>query len=54
MKTWERFAVGAGIVLVLYMVMKDGSKDDDYEYGRRKKGASTGFQEWERKRGSRS
>ena len=41
MKTIEKFVIGAGIVLVLYMVMKDdGSKDDKptYEYQRRMKG----------------
>ena len=56
MKTIEKFVIGAGIVLVLYMVMKDdGSKDDKptYEYQRRMKGVrGADFEEWEKKKGS--
>ena len=55
MKTIEKFAIGAGIILVLYFVMKDDKKDEktQYEYKRSVKGADT-FQPWERKKGSGS
>ena len=55
MKTIEKFAVGAGIILVLYFVMRDDKKDEktQYEYRRSVKGQSN-FQPWERKKGSGS
>ena len=55
MKTIEKFAIGAGIILVLYFVMKDDKKDEkqQFEYKRSVKGADS-FQPWERKKGSGS
>ena len=53
----EKIAVAAGIILVLYFVMKD-DKDKDkkgkYEYQRREKAKGGQFAPWERKGGSRS
>lgn len=54
MKTWEKAAVAAGIVLVLYMVMKEDKEKGEYEYQRRAKGQFGQYQPWERKSGSRS
>ena len=55
MKTIEKFAIGAGIILVLYMVMKDDKSDEkpEYEYQRSVKGQDS-FQPWARKKGSGS
>ena len=57
MKQMEKIAVAAGIILVLYFVMKD-DKDKDkkgkYEYQRREKAKGGQFAPWERKGGSRS
>ncbi len=52
MKTIEKFAIGAGIVLILYMVMKDDKKDEkpEYEYTRVQKGVRGAVPEpWKRK-----
>ena len=46
MKTWEKLAVGAGVIVVLYMVMKD-DKDDKYDYQRADKGKGN-FKTWQR------
>ncbi len=55
MKTIEKFAIGAGIILVLYMVMKDDKSDEkpEYEYQRSVKGQDS-YTKWERKKGSGS
>jgi hypothetical protein len=57
MKQVEKIAIAAGIILVLYFVMKDSDKDKDkkgeYEYKRAHKGKSD-WKAWERKQGSRS
>ncbi len=57
MKQTEKIAIAAGIILVLYFVMKDSDKDkdkkDEYEYQRTKTGKSN-WAKWERKQGSRS
>ena len=57
MKQVEKIAIAAGIILVLYFVMKDSDKDKDkkgeYLYRRTVKGKSD-WKDWERKQGSRS
>ena len=54
MKNWEKIAVGAGIIAILYFVMKDKDKDgDDYKYQRQKKGQSS-WESYDKKKGSRS
>ena len=56
MKQMEKIMIAAGIVLVLYFVMKDGKDKDkkgEYEYQRSKTGQSN-WAKWERKGGSRS
>ena len=55
MKNWEKIAVGAGIIAILYFVMKDKDKDKDgeYKYQRQKKGQSS-WEAYEKKKGSRS
>ena len=56
MKQMEKIMIAAGIVLVLYFVMKDGKDKDkkgEYEYQRAHTGKSD-WKKWERKGGSRS
>ena len=57
MKQVEKIAIAAGIILVLYFVMKDSDKDKDkkgeYEYKRAHTGKAD-WKAWERKQGSRS
>ena len=53
MKTWEKVAIGAGIIAIAYFVMKDSDKGE-YEYQRKKKDdRSARFEPWS-KTGSRS
>ena len=47
MKTWEKLAVGAGVIVVLYMVMKDDKDDDKFHYQRADKG-KTNWTDWKR------
>ena len=47
MKTWEKLAVGAGIVVVLYMVMQNDKDDKKYEYRRTVTGKND-WKDWQR------
>ena len=53
MKTWEKVAIGAGIIAIAYFVMKDSDKDK-YDYQRKKAGEPTSAYKTWTKTGSRS
>ena len=55
MKTWEKVAIGAGIIAIAYFVMKDKDDDKDkYVYQRKKTSEpSSAYKDWS-KTGSRS
>jgi len=53
MKTWEKVAIGVGIIAIAYFVMKDSDKDK-YDYQRKKSSdPSSKYEPW-KKTGSRS
>ena len=53
MKTWEKVAIGAGIIAIAYFVMKDSDKEE-YDYQRKKASEpSSAYKAWS-KTGSRS